>query len=803
MKNWKIEVTLILFLLVLLCPACFLSERKSVSVQEEPEALKLWYTNPATGWLEALPVGNGRLGAMVYGQIPKEHIQFNEDSLWTGIPRDYSNSGASEFLPQIRNLLFEGKQQEAHKLAGETFMSIPLRQERYQPFGDLWIEFDGHFDYSDYSRELDLEKAVASVLYTADGVTYSRTVFSSYPDQVIVIHLTANKSKKLNFSVFLTTPHEDSEIITQSEKIILTGKVSDYLDQRENEIRPSILKFESHLKVYENNGKIQLDGEKIHITQASKVTLVLTGATSYKSYNDTGANPFLRCDRTLSSLKGSYTSLIKNHIADHQKLFHRVSIDLGVTNQVYKPTDERILDFQKADDPHLAALVFQYGRYLLIASSRPGSQPANLQGLWNDRLAPPWESKYTTNINFEMNYWPAEVCNLSECHEPMFSLIEDCAVTGALVAKKHYNNKGWVLHHNTDIWRGAAPINASNHGIWIPGGAWMSQHLWWRYQFTLDEEFLRSRAYPILKEAALFFVDYLIEDPRNDNGWLISGPSNSPEIGGLVMGPTMDHQIIRNLFSNCIEASEILKIDTDLREELRDIKRRIAPNQIGQYGQLQEWLEDKDDPENKHRHVSHLWGLHPGDEITKEDTPDLFDAARKSLEMRGDEGTGWSMAWKINFWARLKDGDRAYSLLSNLMRLTGSSRTEYDGGGLYPNLFDAHPPFQIDGNFGVTSGIAEMLLQSHRRDKEGDYILELLPALPSVWPNGHIKGLCARGGFEVDIFWKDGTLARTEILSNSGSRCRIAYMAKDRELSTEKGKTYSIDGSLGVDISNR
>jgi len=790
MKNWRIVFLFFLFLLVFLFPACNLSENKSV--KDGSEALKLWYNTPASQWLEALPVGNGRLGGMVFGDVTKEHIQFNEDSLWTGIPRDYSNPSASEYLSEIRQLLFDGKQREAEQLAGKTFMSIPLRQERYQPFGNIWIEFEGHSEYGDYRRELDLERAVASVQYTSDGVTYTRTVFSSYPDQVMVVHLTADKSKKLNFSVYLTTPHKEPEIIASGDKIVLRGTVSGYIDSREKDIHPSILQFESHLKVLENNGQLQEEGEKLHITQASAVTLVLTGATSYKSYNDTSADPTARCDQVLSSLKGSYKSLLKTHITDYQSLFKRVSIDLGVTDQVKKPTEKRILDFQKGDDPHLAALVFQFGRYLMIASSRSGSQPANLQGLWNDLMEPPWESKYTININLEMNYWPAELCNLSECHEPMFSLIEDCSVTGALAAQKHYNSGGWVVHHNTDIWRGAAPINASNHGIWVTGGAWMCQHLWWRYQFTLDEDFLRKRAYPILKKAALFFVDYLIEDPRKNKSWLISGPSNSPENGGLVMGPTMDHQIIRNLFSNCIEASEILNVDPEFREKLKELHSRIAPNQIGQYGQLQEWLEDKDDPDNKHRHVSHLWGLHPGNEITKEDTPELFAAAKKSLEMRGDEGTGWSMGWKVNFWARLKDGDRAYTLLNNLMRLTGSSKTEYNGGGLYPNLFDAHPPFQIDGNFGVTSGIAEMLLQSHRRSEDGDYILVLLPALPSAWPDGHIKGLKARGGFEVDITWKDGNLIKAQIQSKAGSRCIVEYRDKSVELETKKGKSYKM-----------
>jgi alpha-L-fucosidase 2 len=411
-------------------------------------------------------------------------------------------------------------------------------------------------------------------------------------------------------------------------------------------------------------------------------------------------------------------------------------------------------------------------------------------------MDPPWESKYTTNINFEMNYWPAELCNLSECHEPMFGLLADCAVIGRKTAKMHYDARGWVVHHNTDIWRGSAPINASNHGIWPTGGAWMCQHLWWRYAFTQDRDFLEQRAYPIMKHAALFFVDYLVEDPRNSRGWLISGPSNSPENGGLVMGPSMDHQIIRNLFANCIEAAEILGKDPELRTRLEGIRARIAPNQIGRLGQLQEWLEDRDDPENTHRHVSHLWGLHPGSEITLEDTPDLFDAARRSLEMRGDEGTGWSMGWKVNLWARLKDGDRAHKLISNLLRLTGSPRTEYTGGGIYPNLFDAHPPFQIDGNFGVTSGIAEMLMQSHRRDEDGYYILELLPALPSVWPRGYIKGLCARGGFVVDIAWEDGRLSRAEILSREGRRCIVEYRDKQDGFETAKGHRYRLGANL-------
>jgi len=797
MKNNKILLTLASVVMVIAVVASVvLAENRGTTASSND--LRLWYQAPATEWIEALPVGNGKLGGMIFGGVKKEHIQFNEDSLWTGIPQDYSNLQAHEYLSDIRRLLLEGKQREAERLAMQTFMSIPLRQERYQPFGDIWIEFDGLSEFSDYRRELDLDKAVASVEYKKGDVTFRRSVFVSYPDQVMVIHLSVDKPKQLNFVLSMNSPHQESKIIAQEDTIVLNGRVSDYTHRRDKAVRPSILKFESRLKVYGNDGNLEKLGNKLRIKQASEVTVILTGSTSYKNYNDISADPAERCEKVLSSIEGGYAALLDRHTKDHQSLFQRVGIDLGWTEQAEKPTDERILHFREGKDPHLASLVFQYGRYLLIACSRPGSQPANLQGLWNDRLDPPWESKYTTNINFEMNYWPAELCNLSECHEPMFDLIEDCSVTGMKTAKTHYDSRGWVVHHNTDIWRGAAPINASNHGIWPTGGAWMSQHLWWRYAFTQDREFLHTRAFPILKKAALFFVDFLIEDPRNDKGWLISGPSNSPEIGGLVMGPTMDHQIIRELFSNTIEASEILEVDPEFRNILKDLRSRIAPNQIGQHGQLQEWLEDKDDPENKHRHVSHLWGLHPGNEITKENTPELFEAARKSLEMRGDEGTGWSMGWKVNFWARLKDGNHAFKLINNLLRLTGSSKTEYAGGGIYPNLFDSHPPFQIDGNFGVTSGIAEMLLQSHSRDTQGNYVLELLPALPSAWPTGHIKGLCGRGAFEVNIQWEKGKLVMAEILSKAESRCSVKYGDKTVDFHTEKGKTYRIDERLVV-----
>jgi alpha-L-fucosidase 2 len=441
-------------------------------------------------------------------------------------------------------------------------------------------------------------------------------------------------------------------------------------------------------------------------------------------------------------------------------------------------------------DPSLVALLYQYGRYLLISSSRPGTQPANLQGIWNDRMAPPWDSKYTININTEMNYWPSEMTNLSECTEPLIKMVEELAVTGVNVAKEHYNLQGWVTHHNTDIWRGAAPINNSDHGIWVTGGAWLCQHLWWHYEYTGDINYLREKAYPALREASRFFSGYLVPDPNNPE-WLISGPSNSPEIGGLVMGPTMDHQIIRNLFANTIEAARLLSIDHEFAAQLSELKEKIAPNQIGQYGQLQEWLEDKDDPTNEHRHVSHLWGLHPGSEIHPLTTPELAEACKVTLAHRGDGGTGWSRAWKINFWARLLDGDHAFLLLRNLMVPSITSDTDYrDRGGLYFNLFCSHPPFQIDGNFGATSGINEMLHQSHLRNQSGEYYQDILPALPSALPSGTISGIKGRGGFEFSITWNDGKLENVKVKSLLGNKLHIRYDGKMVSKETKTGDTY-------------
>jgi len=759
------------FLLVFLLAYC--------TPKKESHELKLWYTKPASAWTEALPIGNGRLGAMVYGDVAQEHIQFNEETLWTGEPHDYAHEGASDYLPKIRSLLFEGKQKEAEELAMEKFMSVPLRQKAYQPFGDVYINFNDHENYTDYYRELDLAEAISRTTYKIGNNTFTREVFASSPDQLIIIHLSSDQSSSLNFEFGLDAAHEKKSVYIQDDQVILEVAVND-----------GVMKGKAKLSIT-TDGKTEEKGDKLAISDADEAIIFLSAATNFVSYKEVSDQPSSAVDEYLFKIQDqSYADIKARHIMDYQGLFNRFSLDLGSTDKDTLPIDERIRQFQDSPDPQLVSLYVQYGRYLLISSSRPGTKPANLQGIWNQDLQPSWDSKYTVNINTEMNYWPAEVTNLSECHDPLFRLIEECAETGRNTAIEHYKADGWVLHHNTDQWRGTAPINHSNHGIWVSGSGWLSTHLWEHYLFTQDKDFLKNRAYPIMREAARFYKDFLIEDP--ETGWLISTPSNSPENGGLVAGPTMDHQVIRSFFIACIEASEILDEDKEFASQLKVLVPRIAPNQIGQYGQLQEWLQDKDDPENKHRHVSHLWGMHPGKDINWEQSPELMEAAKQSLLFRGDEGTGWSLAWKINFWARFLDGDRAYELIKLLFRFVDSEGTNYRSGGSFLNLFDAHPPFQIDGNFGATAGIVELLIQSHLST------IDILPALPDVFPDGSISGVCARGGFELDLNWKNSELINIKVKSNAGELCKLKYKDKVVEFETDLGKDYSLDGDLNL-----
>lgn len=805
---------------------------------QRDNALLLWYSEPAPDWNEALPIGNGRLGAMVFGGTRREQLQLNEDTLYSDEPgrRDLPLDIRRDFdhvLSLLRRRLYaEAEDYITRHWIGRVWPC-------YQPLGDLYLEFDHSDEVTDYRRELDIARAICSVRYQHENVWYTREMFASHPDDVIVVRLAASRPHSLSFRVRLTSPHPTARLLAEGNELALTGQLPglvvrrtlEWIEKRgdqwkypelwgsDGKRRPNArqvlygdeigglgMRFEARLKVRVTGGSITASGDHLEVKAANQALLLLAAASSFSGFDKSpsreGKDPSARTKPCLAAAaRKPYSRLLRDHNRDYTALFDRVSLRLGPAGVAReRPTDERIRTFRHDEDPDLVALLFQFGRYLMIAGSRPGTQPLNLQGIWNREVIPPWGSAYTMNINLEMNYWPAEVTNLAECSEPLFRLARELAVNGDRVARQMYGRRGWVAHHNTTIWRCAQPVDyGAMPSFWPMAAGWLCRHLWDHYLFTGDKRFLAEQAYPLMKSAAEFYLDWLVED---DKGRLLTPVGVSPEnrfryrdeqgrvrTAGVSMGPTMDLAIIRELFSNLIEATRILSRDKELRRELENKLARMLPYQIGRHGQLQEWSEDFEEAEPEHRHISHLYPLHPGCEFTPRKTPALCEAARRSLERRGDGGTGWARAWKVNLWARVGDGERAYQLLRNFIQPAKAAPGKYTQPGLMPNMFCSHPPFQIDGNFGVTAGIAEMLLQSHAGE------IHLLPALPRAWPEGEARGLRARGGFEVSMSWERSELRSVLLVSRLGGAASLRYGERTASVPATPGR-YHFDGQL-------
>ncbi len=751
--------------------------------KDNPRKLLMWYDVPASKWTEALPVGNGRLGAMVFGGTDLERIQLNEESVWTGGPIDRANPEALEYLPKVRQLLFEGKYYEGDQMAQEKLMGTRIERglHTYQTLGDLFFQFEELEEISNYKRSLDLHSAMVTTTFDATGVSYRRDVFSSVPDQAIVIRLSASEKGKLRFSTYMNRPGDAESISVENNQILMQGFAQH---------NGKGVKFASLLSINNTGGEVISTDTSLLVHNADEVLIFLAGQTNFW-----GGDEIKQVERDIEKLGSkSYSEIKEAHLSDYKSLFDRVALQLNQPDTLQLPTDERLQRVKDgAVDPHLTELYFQYGRYLLISSSRPGNLPANLQGIWEATLSPPWNADYHININLQMNYWPALVTNLAECQMPFFGFVDGLRERGAVTAKDVYGCRGFVAHHTTDVWQFTDPIGKTRWGMWPMGAAWCSDHFWEHYEYTEDVTFLETKAYPVLKESALFFVDYLVKNPKTD--LLVSGPGMSPEnrffdqsdedqklAASVCMGPAMDHQIIRELFTNCIKSAEILNTDADFADTLKTMLQFLTPSQIGSDGRILEWSEELQEVEPGHRHMSHLYALYPGEEFTNPDDPKWMEAARKSIDARlasGGGHTGWSRAWIINFFARLKDGEKAHENIQALFRKS-----------THPNLFDNHPPFQIDGNFGATAGIAEMLMQSHNG------VLQILPALPDVWEKGKVKGLRTRGGFEVDIEWEDHALKKLTIHSLLGNTCTLLYRGKSVQLEMMEGKVYELDDGL-------